>query len=118
MSHSPIGRHCLFDVVGVSPEILDDPDRLSEVACRASHDAGATVRAVHVEHFEPNGASVLVVLAESHVSMHTYPDHGVALCDAFTCGNPNPMTIAEDLAHGLGGRLKFNALIVREPTGR
>lgn len=116
MTHEPAGRHCMFDLHDVSADLLDDPERLAEAACAASLESGATVRAVFPQQFEPNGVSVLVVLSESHVSLHTYPGSGVALCDAFTCGDPNPVTIAESLAVHLGGRLRILALLTRGPA--
>lgn len=113
MSHAPAGRHCLFDLTDVSAEFLDSPELLLAAACAAAMAAGATVRASYAQEFQPAGVSVLVVLAESHVSLHTYPEAGVALCDAFTCGEPSPVSIAETLASSLSARLQIRAVLAR-----
>ena len=52
--------------------------------------ARATLLHVHLHHFQPNGVSGVAVLAESHISIHTWPDAGFAAVDIFMCGSANP----------------------------
>ena len=83
------GTHVLADFWGASN--LDDPATM-ETALREAVDAvGATLLSVHVHHFSPNGGvSAVAVLAESHISVHTWPERGYAAFDVFTCGSCNP----------------------------
>lgn len=83
------GIHLLADFWGASN--LDDPCSM-EIALREAVDAvGATLLSMHVHHFSPNGGvSAVAVLAESHISVHTWPERGYAAFDVFTCGTCNP----------------------------
>ena len=57
-----------------------------------------------VEEFVPQGVSIVVVLAESHASLHTWPEQGAVLVDVFACGAMVPQDAVEQLADRLGGR--------------
>ncbi|MET8847421.1 adenosylmethionine decarboxylase [Amycolatopsis sp. NPDC004625] len=81
------GRHVLAELHGVDPVLLDDPDRLGELLRAAVTEAGATVLDVVAQRFAPQGATVIALLAESHASVHTYPEHGSLFADVFTCGD-------------------------------
>jgi spermidine synthase len=72
---------------GVSPAVLDDAPKLSEALRSALVAAGAQVRQVVSEAFTPHGVTVVAVLAESHASVHTWPEHAQAFVDVFTCGD-------------------------------
>ena len=52
----------------------------------AAERMGATVISHHSHRFEPIGVSVVLILAESHLSLHSWPEHGIASMDVFTCG--------------------------------
>ena len=83
-----LGRHLLVEYHGCDPEILDLVDRLREELVTAVQLAGATVVAnVVVHHFSPHGVTGVVVIAESHFSIHTWPEHRFAAVDLFTCGD-------------------------------
>lgn len=83
------GTHLVFDFWGASQ--LDNLE-LMEAALRESVDvAGATLLHIHLHHFTPNGGiSGVAVLAESHISVHTWPEHGYAAFDVFMCGDAEP----------------------------
>ncbi len=83
------GTHLLIDLWGASN--LDDID-LVERTLRAGADAaGATILHCHLHHFEPNGGvSGVLVLAESHISIHTWPEVSYAALDVFMCGDCDP----------------------------
>ena len=83
------GAHLIVDLY--QADRLDDIDHI-EAALRACVDAaGATLLHIHLHHFEPNGGvSGVAVLAESHISIHSWPEHGYAALDIFMCGNANP----------------------------
>jgi S-adenosylmethionine decarboxylase len=80
------GRHLLLTLTDCCPELLNDLEALRELASDAAVATGATVLNVCAQKFEPQGATVVVVLAESHASLHTYPEVQKVFWDCFTCG--------------------------------
>ena len=95
------GQHITADFSGVAKSKLNDPKYLEDALVKAINRSGATLLKVHTESFEPQGVTVVAVLAESHATIHTYPEHGVAMIDAFTCGNVDPEPIVEALSETL-----------------
>lgn len=88
------------------PEILDDGDRLARLVEHACTLGGATVRRVVIERFEPQGVTVAAVLAESHATLHTYPETAGYMLDVFTCGDKaDPQAIVTLIAGILGGHI-------------
>ncbi len=83
----PLGRHILVELYGSPPSVLDDVIRIEACMVRAAHAANATVINTAFHHFSPYGVSGVVVIHESHLSIHTWPEHGFAAVDLFTCGN-------------------------------
>ena len=83
------GTHLLIDIWGASR--LDDPDHIDERLRAAAIATGATILHSHFHHFSPNGGvSGVVVLAESHISIHTWPERDFAALDIFVCGDCDP----------------------------
>jgi S-adenosylmethionine decarboxylase len=82
------GVHLIVDLHGAQG--LDDIDLIEATLRRAVDAARATLLHIHVHHFQPNGVSGVAVLAESHISIHTWPDVGYAAIDVFMCGKANP----------------------------
>ncbi len=91
-----VGEHLLLDLYGVSPVLLRDAPAL-EAALREAADAlGATILHAHLHRFdslrtgapvgEQGGVTGVLLLAESHLSIHTWPEYGFAAVDAFMCG--------------------------------
>lgn len=80
------GRHVLVDIADAEPAILNDLQSLEHSLVAAAVAEGVTVLGTLTKAFEPSGVTILLLLAESHVSLHTYPDQGKAFFDAFTCG--------------------------------
>ncbi len=84
------GRHVIVDLYGARN--LADPIHIEEALVRAAKAAGATVLSTDFHHFQPNGGvSGVVVLAESHISIHTWPERDFAAVDVFMCGDAVPM---------------------------
>ncbi len=107
------GRHVLAELCGVAPVLLDDEAALRRVMCTALEQAGATVLQVIAHRFAPQGVTVLALLAESHASLHSWPEHGSAFVDVFTCGDTaDPEQAVRLIADGLG------ATVVRRDTVR
>jgi len=93
LEHLPWGRHAIVDCRGVSFKTLDDVKFLENTLRQSIQQAGAKLLAVDSKQFQPNGVTVCAILAESHVTIHTYPEFGVAMLDAFTCGKIDPRDI-------------------------
>jgi S-adenosylmethionine decarboxylase len=82
------GVHLIVDLHGAQG--LDDIDLIERTLRRCVSAANATLLHIHLHHFHPNGVSGVAVLAESHISIHTWPDLGYAALDVFMCGKANP----------------------------
>ena len=83
------GTHLIIDFHGA--EGLDDLDRMERGLRGAVEAAGATLLHIHLHHFTPNGGiSGVAVLAESHISVHTWPERDYAAFDIFMCGDARP----------------------------
>jgi len=83
------GNHLLIDFWDA--ENLDDPAKIDATLCEAAVTAGATILHSHFHHFTPNGGvSGVIVLAESHISIHTWPEKNFAAVDVFMCGACDP----------------------------
>jgi S-adenosylmethionine decarboxylase len=97
------GRHVLAELDDVDPSLLDDPTFLREALASAVSEAGATLCEVMSHRFAPQGVTVLAMLAESHASVHTYPELGAVFVDVFTCGDrADPEHAVRLLAKALG----------------
>lgn len=80
-----VGTHVLIDVRGAMR--LDEPAYLETVLRRSAQAAGATILQAHFHHFGPAmGVTGVLMLAESHISIHTWPETGFAALDIFMCG--------------------------------
>ncbi|MBE3597948.1 MAG: S-adenosylmethionine decarboxylase proenzyme [Limnochordaceae bacterium] len=82
-----LGRHILCEAYGCDPAILDDQEQVQAIMVEAALRAGADVREVTFHKFSPQGVSGVVVIAESHLAIHTWPELGYAAIDVFTCGD-------------------------------
>lgn len=81
-----LGRHIVAELSMCNAETLSDIDQVRAIMVRAALAAKATVRELAFHKFEPHGVSGVVVLAESHLSIHTWPEHRYAAIDIYTCG--------------------------------
>ena len=82
------GAHLIIDLYGA--QRLDDIDHIEATLRRCVTAAKATLLHIHLHHFQPSGVSGVAVLAESHISIHTWPEAGYAALDVFMCGKANP----------------------------
>lgn len=87
MEYSTFGRHVAIDCWGVDFQLINNAERLQKQMVEAAEACGATVLSVQAQQFDPQGATVLVLLSESHLSIHTYPERGFAALDCYTCGD-------------------------------
>ena len=86
-----LGRHLLADFYAVKPQRLDDPPLLARCLARAAKRAGLTpVSSPVVHRFKGGGVTGYILLSESHIAVHTYPEFGYAALDVFSCGKADP----------------------------
>ena len=84
--YAACGFHLLVTLKGCSAAILNDENKLRELTRHAAQATGATVLQVCTHKFEPQGITTVAILAESHASLHTYPETQTVFWDCFTCG--------------------------------
>ncbi|MDR7418776.1 MAG: adenosylmethionine decarboxylase [Armatimonadota bacterium] len=83
----PVGHHYIAEASGCSPDIIGRVETVEQILVRAAEIAGVTVWSISFHRFSPNGVSGVVVISESHLSVHTWPEYGYVALDIFTCGN-------------------------------
>lgn len=81
-----LGRHLILDLQNCNEAVLDDLTFLKECLEQAAARCGATVVGESFHQFSPHGVSGVVNIAESHISIHTWPEYRYAAVDVFTCG--------------------------------
>ena len=80
-------KHILFTLKDCSLELIDDEEFIRKLLYRTTNECKATLLHLAVHKFEPQGVTGFAMLAESHISIHTWPEKGMAVCDIFTCGD-------------------------------
>jgi S-adenosylmethionine decarboxylase len=104
------GVHLIVDLHDA--EGLDDIDLIEATLRRCVDAARATLLHIHLHHFSPNGVSGVAVLAESHISIHTWPEAGFAALDIFMCGSASPDACIPVLREAFkAGRVEVNELL-------
>jgi S-adenosylmethionine decarboxylase len=81
------GKHFLVSYCDCDQEALRDTAQLSKVMSQAAEASGATILKTSEYVFSPDGLTMVILLSESHASIHTYPEHGACFVDLFTCGD-------------------------------
>lgn len=117
MAYSTYGRHVAMDLREVPFDVLNDLDILRSAMVEAVNRCGATIVGENFIKFTPQGVTGVLVLSESHLSIHTYPEEGFAAIDCYTCGTTvDPEVACDYLVDALGGRVAgYRAL--RRGTG-
>lgn len=114
MQYSTYGRHIAVDLWGVEFEVLNDADYLREIMVEAANKSQATVLSVSYKQFEPNGCTILILLAESHLSIHTYPEKEFAALDCYTCGmTVDPKIAIDHLIELLKPKKVYSKIFIR-----
>lgn len=112
-----VGSHVLADISGSPSPLLNDGQGLEDLLARAAQAVGATVLSRHHHAFAPQGVTAVIVLAESHVSIHTWPEWGGATLDAYTCGPADPERLVEIIIDGLAPANVRRATVPRVVPG-
>ncbi len=92
-----LGRHFLLELKDCDRDLLNDLDALKTLLRAAAVDCGAEILGDSFHRFSPQGVSGVVVIAESHLFIHTWPEHGYAAVDIFTCGTRVKPELAADI---------------------
>lgn len=113
-----LGQQLASDLRGCDRDRLDDRAFLERACVDAADAMGATVVAVHGHRYDPVGVSVVVILAESHLSLHTWPEHGIASIDVFVCNRANdPDAAKRHLVEALGASETSDVVLPRGRIG-
>ena len=94
--HIPLARHTLLELRGCTVALLNDPPALKSLLLEAVRLAHGTIVTEVFHTYSPHGVSGVVVIAESHVAIHTWPEHAYAAVDIFSCGTKLDHTIIRD----------------------
>jgi S-adenosylmethionine decarboxylase proenzyme len=92
-----MGKHLLLEVYNVNFDLINDVESLQTVMVKGINRAKMTILNVFSHCFVPQGCTLVIALAESHVSCHTWPENGSLAIDVYTCGEKNPRLIAIEI---------------------
>lgn len=81
-----LGNHLIVELYNCDPELIDSLDYVKSVMIRSADISGATIVKDVFHRFSPQGVTGVIVIAESHFSIHTWPEYGYCSVDIFTCG--------------------------------
>ena len=111
-----IGAHCIVELYGCPHELLNDQEFVKTSLREATEYGLATLMGEVSHHFHPQGVTALALLAESHISIHTWPEHGYAAADVFTCGDrANPHRASNFLIRKFQAKRHSLTKLVRGP---
>lgn len=112
-----LGTHILVELEDCNTNKINDVYCIEKVMLNAVKAAGATILGHQFHVFKPHGVSGVVVLAESHMSIHTWPEYNFASCDIYMCGDRvDPMAAVLYLTQNLGAKTTYTNKILRGTT--
>lgn len=100
-----LGRHVISELWECDVETLNDVEKIERILTEAALKAGAEIREVAFHKFAPQGVSGVVIISESHLTIHTFPEHAYASIDVYTCGDLNPHIAANYIKKSLGAKI-------------
>ncbi len=106
-----LGKHLIVELSDCDPVVLNDVTAMEEYLNEAARKSGATIVRSVFHRYNPQGVSGVVVIAESHLSLHTWPEYGYAAVDFFTCGDRVDPYKAHDY---LKNKLKAGSSLINE----
>lgn len=92
----PLARHLLIELHGATCPAT--PKAVKAALAEAARACGARVLSIHAHRFKPHGLTAVALLAESHITVHSWPEHGYAAADVFLCGDTDPFGAVPVLA--------------------
>lgn len=116
------GKHLIAEGYGIEKEKLNNLDLFLNIFENGIEKANVTNCGVMVKKFLPNGITIVILLAESHISLHTYPEKNSLFLDIFTCGKKDPNIIFEEVLNYFSteikeGGVKFDIAIFERGKG-
>lgn len=84
---SSIGHHYIVEASGCDPKIISSVEKVQQILVKTAKISGVQVWSVSINRFPPNGVSGVIVISESHISTHTWPEFGYVALDFYTCGS-------------------------------
>ncbi len=107
-----------MELTGCSFDLLNSVEQVRALLLASAADGGATIISSHFHPFSPQGLSGVVVIAESHITIHTWPESGYAAVDVFTCGK---VKIADQVSEHIAKRFQAEKVSLtsfsRSPSG-
>lgn len=114
MNMDTMGRHVISELWGCNIEKLNNMKFIEETFVDAALRSGAEVREVAFHKFAPHGVSGVVIISESHLTIHSFPEHGYASIDVYTCGDRiDPNVAANFIAEALEADTRENVELPR-----
>ncbi len=110
-----LGMHVLVDAWECPAQNLDDVERVERAIRAAILAGGATLIDMCTHRFSPHGVTATATLAESHITVHTWPEHGYFAADIFFCGALDPHKGIDALVSGMGAKRHEHRSIARGP---
>jgi S-adenosylmethionine decarboxylase len=114
-----MGTHLVIDAWQAPTELLNDPEAIRRALLEAINVGKATLIDLCVHHFSPHGVTATATLAESHIAIHTWPEHGYFAADLFFCGAGQPRLAMKILQTALQAKQvkirEFDRGIFEEP---
>jgi S-adenosylmethionine decarboxylase len=112
----PVGTHCMLELYGCPVELLNDVEFIKQTLVDAAEIARSTLLERITHQFHPQGVTALALLAESHISIHTWPENGYIAADVFTCGeHTTPVEACEFIARAFKSS---KHLLMKLPRGK
>ncbi|WP_040229130.1 adenosylmethionine decarboxylase [Bhargavaea cecembensis] len=108
-----MGRHVIAELWECDFDKLNDMPFIEQTFVDAALRSGAEVREVAFHKFAPQGVSGVVIISESHLTIHSFPEHGYASIDVYTCGDLDPTVAARYIAEALGAKSRQMAELPR-----
>lgn len=97
-----VGYHYVVEASGCDPEVLGDVNKLRELLLKAAKNSRMEVKGSYFFKFSPTGVSGTLIVAMSHISIHTWPEHGYAALDVYVCGTgSDPEKAVNEILAGL-----------------
>ncbi|MFC0522367.1 adenosylmethionine decarboxylase [Pontibacillus salicampi] len=109
-----MGRHVIAELWDCNISKLNDMNLIEQIFVDAALKSGAEVREVAFHKFAPHGVSGVVIISESHLTIHSFPEHGYASIDVYTCGDRiDPNVAAQHIADALESKTKETVEVPR-----
>ncbi|MBF2067468.1 MAG: adenosylmethionine decarboxylase [Calothrix sp. C42_A2020_038] len=112
----PVGVHCILELYNCPMDLLNDIEFIKQTLEEAAKTARSTLLHRIAHQFHPQGVTALALLAESHISIHTWPENGYLAADVFTCGeHAKPVEACQYIARAFKSG---KHLLMKLPRGR